>query len=309
MNSTPLIPAVTAISRTVDNAEFVTLAGDHHVIVAIITHPAGPAGQPGRDRTGACQRVSLTFLSAESSTHPAHFHPNGMHRDTKRLGNLVLDFRRMLAGAVNHHVAAFLRQRQRSLAFQVEMLLPAELKRAFHDMLGGIYRRRGVAIPPHQRAVLKPAASRERLVHGKKGRQFLIFNSSLPGRAAGGMMTLSRNKKHRLSDIVDLVGREQRLVMRRWRDIVGEWQVTSGQDRDHTRRRANLFEIKRPDPSAGGSTQSEGKRQCIGRHRNVIDVAGRTSDMQTRGVVWQGAGDAHAVTSRTRVTTPLDSRK
>jgi hypothetical protein len=43
----------------------------------------------------------------------------------------------MLAGAGDHHVAALLRQRQRRLPFEVEMLLPADLDPVLDDMRRG----------------------------------------------------------------------------------------------------------------------------------------------------------------------------
>jgi hypothetical protein len=59
----------------------------------------------------------------------------------ERVGDLVLDLGRVLGGGMHDHVAALLRQGERGLAFEVEMLLPADLDPAL-DHVGRARERR-----------------------------------------------------------------------------------------------------------------------------------------------------------------------
>ena len=93
----------------VGDAEIMALAGDRHVIVAVITHLAGRARVPRRDGAGDGRGIGLTFLTAKSAAHAPGFHPHRMHGPAKGLGHLVLDFARMLRRGVDHHVAPLLR--------------------------------------------------------------------------------------------------------------------------------------------------------------------------------------------------------
>ena len=55
-------------------------------------------------------------------------------RLAEQVGHRVLDLGRVLGCAEDQHVAALLRDRQRDLGFQVEMVLAADVKLAFeHD--------------------------------------------------------------------------------------------------------------------------------------------------------------------------------
>ena len=68
------------------------LAGDDHVVIAIIAHLAGPLRGARRHRAGDRQMVALTFLAAKAATHAPHLDAHVMQAQPQRLGHLVLDF-------------------------------------------------------------------------------------------------------------------------------------------------------------------------------------------------------------------------
>jgi len=118
-------PSCVVIAHIIVNAEIVALAGDYHIVVAVIAHLAGMSGQRCPDRTGHRKRVSLAFLAPKPTAHPADFHPHRMHRFADGMGNLVLYLGWVLGRGMDNHVPPFLRQGQCGLTLKIEMLLPA----------------------------------------------------------------------------------------------------------------------------------------------------------------------------------------
>ena len=120
-------------ARLVGDAEVVPLAGDRHVVVAVIAHLAGLAGQRCGHGTGDGERVALALLAAETAAHAPGFDPDRVEGKRQRLGHLVLDFGRMLGRGEKHHVPVVLRGGEADLAFEVEMLLTADLDLALDN--------------------------------------------------------------------------------------------------------------------------------------------------------------------------------
>ena len=119
--------AIRSITQIIVNPEIMPLAGDDHVIIAVITHLAGLAGQPGGNGTSDGQRVALGFLAAKPTPHPAHFGPDRVHRQANGLGDFVLNFSGILGRRLHMHLAILAGLGQSCLALQIEMLLPADL--------------------------------------------------------------------------------------------------------------------------------------------------------------------------------------
>ena len=80
-----------------------------------------------------------------------------MHRQVQSMGHLVLDFGRVLGGRVHNNIAVVLGQRQGGLAFQIEMLLPAQFQCALDLMRGFINGLVHVAPGPNARAFFEAA--------------------------------------------------------------------------------------------------------------------------------------------------------
>jgi hypothetical protein len=76
--------------------DVMALAGDDHVVVAVITHLAGFAGGVGCQGTGDGEGIALGFLAAKTTAHPPHFDPDGGHWQVQGMGDLVLDLGRVL---------------------------------------------------------------------------------------------------------------------------------------------------------------------------------------------------------------------
>ena len=209
---------------------------------------------------------------------------------------------------MDDHVAAFLRQRDGGLAFQIEMLLPADFHRARDHMLRGLDRLGRIALLIDPRPILEPAVRGQRLIHRQDRRQFLVLDLRQPGGLSRLQMRLGSDQKDRLADIVHHAVRQHRFRRRRGRDIVLMRQVAGGQHRDDPRRIPHRVEVQRNDPPMGHLRQSKGQVQRIHGQRDVIDIARLSRHMQGRGIMGKRLGDSHARTSRTLTVSPARSR-
>ena len=139
--------AVAVEADVVVDAEIVALAGHLHVVVAVEPELCGPAGlRRGERRDGRDQR-RLALLAAEAAAHAAHLHRDGVVGQAEHLGDGVLDLGRVLGGGMDQHVAVLAGDGVGDLAFEVEMVLPADMQRAGDAVRGGGERGVRVAEP------------------------------------------------------------------------------------------------------------------------------------------------------------------
>ena len=114
--------------------ERMTLAGQHHVLIAIEAHPGRSSchlgGQSGQRRRSG----GLRFLAAESAAHARDRNDHLVGRNPEHMGNTVLHLGRVLRGTGDVHRAVFARLGIGRLHLEVKMLLPAEGKITLHDM-------------------------------------------------------------------------------------------------------------------------------------------------------------------------------
>jgi hypothetical protein len=291
----------------------VALAGDDHVVVAVVAHLRGPPRERRDHRAGAGERVALAFLAAEAAAHAPHLDADGVHRKTQRLGHLVLDLGRVLGGGMDDHVAPLLREGERGLPFEVEVLLPADLEPAFD---GDGRRRHGggrVAAPVDAGAVLVAAVRGQRCVDGEERGEFAIPDTGEPDGAARREVRGRGDDEDRLSHVVDAALGEKRFVPGRGRDVVLVREVTRREDHGDPGRGAHGVEVQRRDLAVRHGGKAEGEVERVGRDRDVVDVARLTGDVETGGIVrkctrdrvlGEGVGDGHARTSSTRAGTP-----
>ena len=303
----PPHPALIVAPDPVAYAQIVALAGDHHVVVAIIAHLARPPGGARRQRTGDRQRVALAFLAAKPAAHAAHLDPHRVHRQAKRLRHLVLNLGRMLAGRMDHHVAALLRQACCHLTFKVEVLLPADLKLAFDHPRAGANRRTRITLLPDHRPGLEPAACGQRVVDRQKRGQRVNRDHPQPGRAARRKVAFGHHQPDRLTGVVHRIHRQQRLVMRRGAAIGHHRKIAGREHRDHAGGGAHRRQIEADDPAMRHRRQAERQMQRPGRQRDVIHVARAPHDMQCCRIMRQGAAHTHADTCSTLTGTPVRS--
>jgi len=292
-------PARRVMAHGIVDAEIMPLAGDDHVVITVIAHLGRPPGQSGGNGTGAGQRVALAFLAAETAAHAPRLDADGMHRQAQRVGHLVLDLGRVLGRAMHQHVAAFLRQDQRGLAFQVEMFLPADLDPARQAVRCGGQRRVDIALGIDARAILEAGLRGQGLVDGQHGRFTRIVDLPQPRRRPRGVMAGGDDQEERLAQVMDRPIAKQRLVMGTGRDIIGAGQIGSRDHRHDAGGRADGAEIHRGDLPARDIRQAEGQMQRARRCRDIIDIARRAGHMQGRGIMGKRAGNAHGRTSST----------
>ena len=292
------------IAHVIVDAEIVAFAGDHHVVVAVIAHLAVLAGVSGRDGTGDGERIALAFLAAEPAAHAPGFDAHGMHGFADGVGDLVLDLGRVLGGGEDVHIAAFLRPGHGGLAFEVEMLLPAKGQLALEAVGGCGERVFGRAFFVDAGTVLESAVGGKRLVDGQD--RGLFFNRDLGfGRGlAGGGVAAGDHQEEGLACEMDLARREQRFVMVGGGGVGVEFEVFGGEHGNHIGGSADVCQIHCGDRAACGVREAKGQVQCACGGGDVIDITSRAGDVEGCGVMGEGFGDAHGVTSSTDAGVP-----
>ena len=279
-------------------------AGDRHVVVTVIAHLAGLPCVPCRDGTGHGQRVALTFLATKAATHAPCFHAHAMHRDTNRLGHFVLYLRRVLRGTHDNHVAALLRECERSLTFKIEVLLTADLKVSFDHM--GCFRHGPiqVAATVDPWAVLKAAVGGKSVVDGEEGRCLFDLDARLTRCKTGRQMRSGNHEEKRLPGVVYLIFCQQRFIMNRRRDVVGKRQILCDKNRFDSRGSSDRRETHFGNPPARNRGLAKGEMQRARRCWHVVDIPGRSGDVKLSSVVRQGLCDAHGRTICTDISAP-----
>ncbi len=285
------------------------LAGDRHVVVTVITHLGGAARQARHHGTGAGERVALAFLAAKAAAHPAGLDPHGVHRLADGFGDLVLDLGRVLGRGMDNHIAVVLREDEGGLAFEIEMLLPANFEPPLKAVRRSLERGLEIALGPDPRTFLKAAVGGEGLFDRQDRGLFGIGDLGLPRGAAGGMVAGGGHKEDLLADIVDGAIRQDRLVMRRGRGIVGKGHILGGHHHNNAGGGADGGKVHRRDAPAGDGREAKGEVQRARGRRDIVDIAGHARDVQRAGIVREGFGDAHAWTSSTLTALPERSAK
>ena len=97
------------------------------------------------ERRHAREQRHLRFLAAEAAAHAPALDDDVVRRDAERMRDHVLHLARMLGRRVDVHAAVLARDRERDLAFEVEMVLAAGAHRAAQPVRRARERRRGVA--------------------------------------------------------------------------------------------------------------------------------------------------------------------
>ena len=107
-------------------AKIVALAGQHEIVVAVEPDLAGRAGDLGAERGDRRPGAGLALLAAEAAAHPPRLDAD------ERVGNAedprddMLHLGRVLRRGVHEHLGALAGDRERGLALEIEMLLPAD---------------------------------------------------------------------------------------------------------------------------------------------------------------------------------------
>ena len=125
-------------------AERVALAGDQDVIAPVQPHLHRPPKFVRGQRRPYRQMPGLGFFATKAAAHATAHHAHLRQRDVQRVRHPVLHLARVLCAAVDQPVAVVLRNGVGDLAFQIEMLLPADLQHALQLVRCGSQGRSGV---------------------------------------------------------------------------------------------------------------------------------------------------------------------
>ena len=227
--------AVAVEAHLVVDDEVVALAGDHHVVVAVGPALGRAAGLLGDQRAQAGEQVALRLLAAEGAAHAADLDRDRVRGDAQHLGDHVLDLGRVLGRGIDRDLVVLARDGERDLAFEVEMLLPADVHPAGEPARCGGDRGPGVAAAQGQRVGDQDAAGQRRLDIQDR-RQLLVFDHGELRRLPRLLAGRGGDGEDRLTDELDEIGREQRLVVAMGRaDVVLAGDVRGRQHAHHAR--------------------------------------------------------------------------
>jgi hypothetical protein len=180
----------------------------------------------------------LRLLAAEAAAHAPHLDRHGVARPVERVGDQVLHLARMLGRAMDEHVPILHGDGERDLALEIEMILSADIDPAAEAMACRLERARRIAAA-HFIGVEHEAPLRQCVCGRQDRREVLVLDGGQLRRHPGGVDGLGRHGEQHLAGELDLVGREDRVVMLADRaDIVDAWYVGRRQNQHHARRRA-----------------------------------------------------------------------
>ncbi len=272
------------------------LAGDEHVCIAIEPQLHRPARLARQDGCCRCDERGLALFSAEATAHAAalHRHAVGMH--SKRMRHDMLDFGRVLSGAVNQDRAVFLGKRDGDLAFEIEVILPADRRRALQPM--SCSRQHLVWLAAHDALRWKNVAARRqcRANVEDSGERF-VFHARGPRRLPGRKMRGRRHREQGLAGVLNQALRENRVVVNDTAVVVLPRYVCGQRYGVHTRHRQHRRNIELNDAPVRNRAEPEGCVERVRRQRNVIAVECLAAHMQVRAIVNLGETDAHVAST------------
>ena len=275
-----------------------SFAGLQHVVAAghAVLHGAARASSQQGGEAG--ERSSLRFFAPERAAHPSAGDPDAMQRHVQHLRDQVLHLVRVLSRGVDTELVVVLRDGERDLSFQVEVLLTPDVKPGGHP----------IAVAVHQIAALPdPRGAHVRLLRVRLGHveQRWLGIDLYPGASRGlnrRAVRLSRNSEDRLGGVAHLAIREQRVAGKDRADFIGARDVCRGDDIDHPRGGQDVGEVEPGERAASRQAVPRGDVQGVARDRQVVDVLRGPGDVRNRRFV----GPAPA-NDRSRVAHPNPS--
>ena len=121
--------------------EAVPLAGGDHVDLARQAKFHRPAGLGGGQSGRAGDPRGVALLAAEAAAQAAHHRGHAIEVAAQNLGANMLHFGGMLGRGMHDQVAVLARQDKGDLAFEIEVLLPADAERRAQPVRRGLQRR------------------------------------------------------------------------------------------------------------------------------------------------------------------------
>ena len=125
--------------------EAVALAGGDDVDLARQAELHRLAGLGGAERRGRRDPRGVALLAAEAAAQAAHHRGHAIEVAAQHLGADMLDLGRMLGRGMHQEIAVLARQGEGDLAFEIEMLLPADAELGSEPVRRRLQRRVGIA--------------------------------------------------------------------------------------------------------------------------------------------------------------------
>jgi len=185
---------------------------------------------------------------------------------------------------VDQHVAVLARNGERHLAFEIEVLLPADPQPALAALRACGEGRFAVVLA--ERVVGQHVgAGGERIVDRDAICSGRHLDLGEPGGAACLAARLRHNGEHDLTVKFDIAADEDRIVMQHRADIVLARDVRRGQHRDHARRRLHGCEIDAHQLAGRDRRAADRDVQQAFGLADIVDEGRAAGDMLCRRVV------------------------
>ena len=251
--------AVAVESDPVVDAKVVALAGDDHVLVAVVAELGGATGLARDQGGGGGRQVAVAFLAAEGAAHAPDFHRHRMVGQAQHLGHRVLDLAGMLGRAMDGDIAVLSGHGEGDLTLEIEMLLATDVDPARQLVRGGLDGPGGIA-PGHDGGCLQKRFRVHGLVDGDDGRQVLVVDPGQTRRRAGRLQRLGGDGEQGLAGIFDQTIGEQRVVAHRRADVVGPGDIGGADHTDHAGGAFHRREIHALYPRVGAGAHGHVNR-------------------------------------------------
>ena len=277
------------------DAEVMTLAGHHHVVVAIETKLGRAAGHAGREGGEARPLRRLRLLAAERPAHPPALTHHRRMRRPEHAGDEVLHLGRMLGGGVDPHLVVLAGDGESRLSLEIEVFLAADAHVTFEPARGG--GDRGRRLPaPELVGGQHLGGGGQTIVHGDAGSNRIDFDAGAPRRAAGLVAGLGDHREDDLSVKENLAAGEDWVVAECGAAIIRTGDVCGCQHCQHSGGGAHRVEVDRADRAACGAGMAgrDVHRAC--RLGQVVDVGGGPLHVARGAVVGEGETDTRACT-------------
>ena len=273
--------------------EAVAPAGDHEVVVAVEPQLDGPVQLPRRDRRDAREEGRLRLLAAEAAAHAPALDLDVMRLQAEALRDQVLHLARVLSRAVDKHAAVLARHGVGDLAFEIELLLAADIERVGDPVRRGVDRGARVAAGEMHRWQ-HIASGRVRLHRREDWRERLDGQRRLRlrGCASSRIARFGDHREDRLAEVLDEAVGEDRVVVDHRAAIVRAGDVGGNQHRDDAGHRLDACTIDRDQLAVRDRREAERGVQRAGELGQVVDVGRAAGDVQVRRFVRARDADA-----------------
>jgi hypothetical protein len=273
--------------------EAVASAGDLEVVVAVQPQLHRPVQPPRRHRGHAGEQRRLRLLAAEAAAHAPALHLHLVRVQAQRVRHQVLHLAGVLRRTAELQPVVLGRQRVGDLAFEVEVLLAAELERSRQLVRRAVDRRARIAAP-HVHRRHHVLLRRMRLLRRQHERMRLAADDLLGdgGGAARLVACSGDHREHRLAEVAQLAVGQDGVILDQRAAFVVAGDLCRGEDIHHPRHRAQAPEVDAEQPAVGQRRQAERGMQGAGGLGNVVGVGRAAGDVQVRRLV--RAAGAHA---------------